>query len=210
MVLIANQKGERKTSRKEREYLWLLQKITGHGIRSILTPGGQARVAGYFPDGFDPQTKTVVEFLVILFSFGIYGQTMQISLCKHFPQGCLVHCHGVQGEKCAIAKGAKMEDKNPFGTDARVVGCRWAKKKEDYATAGFRLSYIWECKYDKIRPLYEDLLKEYYADGDRPEPLAPRNALRGGRTEAFSLFYQHEESSPRSLYYIDKNRWTSF
>ena len=65
---------------------------------------------------------------------------------------------------------------------------------------GYRCEVMWECDYLKNHKLQkEDRLPK--------SRLIPREALRGGRTETYSVYFNCEQQPDRVLEYIDFNRF---
>ena len=62
------------------------------------------------------------------------------------------------------------------------------KKMQDLTTKGYRVVEMWECELDK--KLEEDVeMKRYFDEYEIVDPLDPRDAFYGGRTNAAKLFY---------------------
>lgn len=184
LFLLENEKNGRLTSKYELEWLsWLVHR--GHSIPySAHTALGQFKLGSYYPDGFNPETKTVYEFL-----------------------GCAVHFHGYQSPSCELCRKMNRDSTNPFGAKCETVYLNWEKKKEFYAKKGYRVVHIWECEYALKRKdeAKEFLERHYYAERRPRERLRIRSALRGGRVEAFRLLYHQDQNRSTTFRYVDKN-----
>jgi hypothetical protein len=64
----------------------------------------------------------------------------------------------------------------------------------------FNVIEIWECDFDKLC-LQEPTLKSFLTINKIVEPLKPREALFGGRTNAFTLYYKCKDNE--QIHYKD-------
>ena len=196
MYLLENQRQARKTSKYERElaaYLeyrwpeWQWRNAFNH-------PEGQKKFHPYSVDAYAELNGTVVEFL-----------------------GCIVHGHHMENVPCPIAGNQSVGGLNPFNILYRHVYNQWRRKltflmgQPDVSS----VVPIWECEYlrwrdDAAADVYDPRLAAFvtqlYEIGGLPkERLALRDALRGGRTEGFRLWWDKKAEPDRTLFYIDKN-----
>jgi len=187
LYLLANQTFPRKTSYGELEWLGYVKTSHPNLICASAT-GRQERVGSYYLDGYCPDTKTAFEFL-----------------------GCLCHCHYKITLDCPLSKGLSCDAKNPFGESAARVVSRWRNKKKFLEEQGISVTYIWECQWTAMKKspstsADQERLKRYL---ERYEPpprrLVIREALRGGRCEAFRLIYDRRDHPSRILKYLDIN-----
>ena len=154
-------------------------------------PEGQARVGKHWPDGL--HGRVAYEFL-----------------------GCVVHGHVAECDDCPLSAGFTPADKGPFGLTLGRAYARWREKRASLIAAGYSVRHTWECQFDRLLSqdprlfrFHRDLLD---GGGFPSERLRLRDALRGGRTECFRLFYGKEAdplSHQHDLLYIDKNRLAS-
>lgn len=128
--------------------------------------------------------------------------------------GCHFHGHSCQ----LLRPGVTPDSKNYLGESQKVrrqnVDVQEACLKKFYKVS--EVENIWECEYHKLKELplseFKDsatrrhaealrkFLKEHYTD--RPlERLAPRDSLRGGKTEVYSL--SAEPCEKYELCYVD-------
>ncbi len=188
IFLLSNQKGARKTSRCEIEYLSFLEHSGAYGdlVHAMNSPEGQKKIGRYWPDGFSAQSNTVVEVL-----------------------GCGVHWHRGEEEDCPISKNFAPNDKNPFGAECHNVYAAWLRKKAYYERLGLVVKPVWECQANALKdsdPAFARFLKEvFYAEGRPLERLKLRQGLRGGRTEVFRMLYSETALPAERLVYIDVN-----
>ena len=187
LYLLSNQRGARKTSYKER--VWLDYEISkGRNIRTAWNqPYGQKQILkSYYPDGIrnvDGKTE-VYEFM-----------------------GCMVHFHGgfEHGNACPYTCKFHPSSKAPFGSTMEQAANAVRKKLKVYREAGIVCHVLWECQFDQM--VKEDAeLREFIRHHDYPkERLKLRDCLRGGRTEAFNLYFNKTLEPGRAMAYADKN-----
>lgn len=140
----------------------------GNRIRSAAN-GGEVRVSGWLVDGFDqsdPITNvpTVYEF-----------------------NGCLWHgC-----PKCFPSKRESHPIRKSDWSLEEIYE-QTKKKERELLNKGYNVVTIWECECDKEVKENEDL-KEFLKDLEIVEPLRPREAFFGGRTNAVKLHHAAAE-----------------
>lgn len=148
----------------------------GNMIRSVAN-GGEVRVSGWLVDGFDqsdPITNvpTVYEF-----------------------NGCLWHgcpkCFPSKRESHPIRKS---------GRSLEEIYEQTKKKERELLIKGYNVVTIWGGEWDKEVKENEDL-KEFLKDLEIVEPLRPREAFFGGRTNAVKL--HHAAAEGEKIQYID-------
>ena len=187
IYLVENQRNQRKTSSLELEYLSFLNRDREphRQIRTAFnSPLGQKRVGRYSLDGFDASSNEAFEFL-----------------------GCAVHAHSLEQKDCPLSEGMGPLSLNPYKKNCLSVQKEWEKRKEFLESNGITLRCMWECEYLKMKENDEQLksfLANFYQSRPR-ERLALRDALRGGRTEAFSLIFDADQCPDREMFYMDLN-----
>ena len=144
---------------------WNENNIAKHGasadrIKHVRNEGEQAvRTASnlYFVDGYDPITKTCYEF-----------------------NGCLFHgcptCYPNRDIKHYVTPDRTVEELYQATLTKRIALLK----------AGYRVSELWECQWDKEVQTNEEV-KRFLKSFDLVAPLEPRDAFFGGRTEAVGL-----------------------
>ena len=76
-------------------------------------------------------------------------------------------------------------------------------QSEELRRAGYQVVEFWECDYDKRYkedPDFRTLVDSEFTDMD---PLRPRDALFGGRTNSTKLYQEIDETSNEENKYID-------
>jgi DNA polymerase elongation subunit (family B) len=191
LYLLSNQTLARKASTLEMEWLaWeekcLQEKEGSHrNIRSAFShPDGQFRIGPFSCDGYD--YPFVYEFL-----------------------GCAAHCHYATTSNCPLTGNFSKNQCNPFKESPQVVLKRFEAKSRYLIQKGLHLKIMWECEWDQMKRRSENI--QNFVDHWRKTSLLPptrlkiRDALRGGRCEAFRLLYDQRKQPKRRLLYIDKN-----
>ena len=139
--------------------------------------GGEVRVftpaQSYLVDGYDEVTKTVYEF-----------------------NGCLWHgcpvCFPQRNQYSKLNQDrtfAEMYD--PTLTKAAIL-----------RNNGYKVESMWSCQWKYLEE-EDDFVKDFMLTWKPTEPLNPRNAFFGGRTNAVSLYYKADESVGEKIYYVD-------
>ena len=127
----------------------------------------------YTVDGYDAQTNTVYEF-----------------------QGCFWHgcpeCYPNCSENHRRLEDRSMEE----------VYCYTQKKLQFLQDKGYNVVTIWECEWAKLKK-ERDEIKALVDTLDIVEPLNPRDAFCGGRTNAVKLYHLVDESLGEKLKYYD-------
>ena len=65
------------------------------------------------------------------------------------------------------------------------------KKVHHLTSQGYRVVEMWECELDK-KLMGDEEMKRYFDEYEIVDPLNPRDAFYGGRTNATKLFYKCE------------------
>ena len=65
------------------------------------------------------------------------------------------------------------------------------RKVHDLTSQGYRVVELWECELDK-KLMEDEEMKRYFDEYEIVDPLNPRDAFYGGRTNATKLFYKCE------------------
>ena len=76
-------------------------------------------------------------------------------------------------------------------------------KSEELRKAGYQLVELWECYYDKRFKEDPDFRTLEDSECTNLEPLRPRDALFGGRTNLTKLYQEIDETSNEEIKYID-------
>ena len=122
--------------------------------------GGEVRVAGSLVDGFDETTQTVYEFNGCFF------------------HGCL-RCYPKQRNSVSRLRGDRSFHECYDATQ---------KKKQTLVEAGYQVITEWECEWDREVKDNPDL-QVFLDQHPLVEPLQPRDAFFGGRTNAVRLHH---------------------
>ena len=75
-------------------------------------------------------------------------------------------------------------------------------REQDLKRDGWDVTSIWECQYNKMKKYDPDLM-DFLQDYNLVEPLKPRDAFFGGRTEAIKT--HHRVEGEEKLKYVDIN-----
>ncbi|XP_078355818.1 uncharacterized protein LOC144640593 [Oculina patagonica] len=127
----------------------------------------------YTVDGYDEQTNTVYEF-----------------------EGCFWHgcprCYPNRTESHTRLEDRCADD---------VYRC--TQKKLQYLTdKGYNAVTVWECEWNRMKKESEEI-KAFMTSLDIVEPLNPRDAFCGGRTNAVKLYHRADEENWEQLKYYD-------
>ena len=146
------------------------------GIRILHAANhGEYRIpdSRYTVDGYDSQTNTVYEF-----------------------QGCFWHgcpkCYPNRTEAHKRLEGRCFDD----------VYSYTKKKLQFLQDKGYNVVTIWECEWTKLKKKRVEI-KAFVDTLDIVEPLNPRDAFCGGRTNAVKLYHLADESLGEKLKYYD-------
>ena len=163
------------------EWLHWMESLDNHclersGIR-IQHAGnqGECRIPNsrYTVDGYVAHTNTVYEF-----------------------QGCFWHgcpaCYPSHGES-----HRRLEDRSPED----VYRCT-QKKLQFLNDKGYNVIEIWECKWHQLKNEREDV-SAFVNSLDFIDPLEPRDAFCGGRTNAVKLYHLADVDSDEQIKYYD-------
>ena len=136
--------------------------------------GGEEKICGHYVDGYHQDSKTVFEF------YGCYWHGCP----RHFPDRNRINPHNCRSMQQLYAETLQ--------------------KKDTLKEAGYRVIDIWECHYDKMYKEDADFRKIVDAEFTNLDPLRPRDALFGGRTNSTKLFHEIDETSSQDeIKYID-------
>ena len=138
---------------------------------------GEYRVPGttLTMDGYCQETNTVYEF---------HG---------YFWHGC-PKCYPLQDEAHLRLCDRTMED----------VYNKTQQKMRQLHTEGYNVKEMWECKWTHLKQARPDI-RAYVDSLQFVEPLNPRDAFCGGRTNAIKLY--HHVTPGRKIHYIDFTSW---
>lgn len=124
-------------------------------------------------DGYDPETRTAYEF-----------------------HGCFWHgcrsCYPQRSEEHRRLLDRSMED----------VRMLTERKKEGLTSRGYRVIEMWECEWNRLKREDEDV-RAFVEGLDLKDPLDPREAFFGGRTNAIQLYARVDESRGEEIRYYD-------
>ncbi|XP_061192292.1 uncharacterized protein LOC133200521 [Saccostrea echinata] len=170
----------RRYSAKACRWLSWMSHQTGHNIQHARN-GGEVKIGSYTVDGYQEATRTVYEF------YGCYW-------------------HG-----CPTCYPNLQTESHPHRTQFTYeqLHQETLRRSSVLEEMGYSLRSIWEHEFDQ-QVQREVTLQNYVRDLDIPDPLNPRDALYGGRTNATKLYC--EEGDMRyvdvcSLYpYVLKHR----
>ena len=137
--------------------------------------GGEVCLTGKRVDGYDDTTRTVYEF-----------------------NGCLWHgcprCHPPPHRN-------KYTKLHPDRTLQEMYDFT-EHKRRTLEAQGFTVVTVWECDWDRDTKS-NDELKQFLATYEVVEPLNPRHAFFGGRTNAVRLHHEVDESQNEKIKYVD-------
>ncbi|KAL9982832.1 hypothetical protein ACROYT_G004941 [Oculina patagonica] len=127
----------------------------------------------YTVDGYDEETNTVYEF-----------------------EGCFWHgCPECYPNRTEFHK--RLEDR--CADD--VYQCT-QKKIQFLKDKGYNVVTVWECEWERMKKEKEEI-KAFVNNLDIVEPLNPRDAFCGGRTNAVKLYHQADEENEEEIKYYD-------
>ena len=135
--------------------------------------GGEVKMGPYYLDGYEEDTNTAYEFM------GCWSH------------GC-IKCYRDRDKVHAYSLRTMEELYN--STLIRVKELR---------EQGITVVQMWECDFDqkcKTDPEYRDLVDQFYPYQD---PIEPRDALFGGRTNAIRLYHEVDENTDQEIKYAD-------
>ena len=135
--------------------------------------GGEIQIGPYTVDGFEPESQTVYEFL-----------------------GCWFHGCPVCYKERSMKHPYKLKSMQELHDETQ-------QRLQNLEEQGFNICCIWECQFDKQykeQAEYRALIDKFYPHMD---PIAPREALFGGRVNAVRLYHEVDESSSQEIKYAD-------
>ena len=140
-------------------------------IRHALNNKGEVKIGPYYVDGYCQETNTVYEFM-----------------------GCWYHgCPTCFPNRSTI---------NPYTLRSMQQAYHDTYKRlESLKEQGYPVVVMWECEFDQRcqkDPAYKTRVERFYHG---QEPIQPREALFGGRTNAIRLY--HEVDNDQEIKYVD-------
>ena len=153
---------------------WIQSEAKTRGIEiKHALNGGEQRINGHYVDGYHEESQTVFEF------YGCYWHGCP----THFPDR-----NRVQHNRCLIMHQLYI----------LTIG-----KTEELHRAGYQVVDLLECDYDKRYKEDPDLRSLVDSEFTNLDPLRPRDALFGGRTNSTKLYQEIDETSNEEIKYID-------
>ena len=153
---------------------WIQSEAKTRGIEiKHALNGGEQRINGHYVDGYHEESRTVFEF------YGCYWHGCP----THFPDR-----NRVQHHQCLTMHQLYI----------LTIG-----KSEELRKAGYQVVEFWECDYDKRYKEDPDFRSLVDSEFTNLDPLKPRDALFGGRTNSTKLYQEIDESSSEEIKYID-------
>jgi len=155
------------TNQSKQAKLWLRYIEYTHNVKlQSYERGGEAQFKHFKVDGYDRNTRTVYEFY-----------------------GCYYHGHQCQTQlrDLAIDKQGRSLNSRYADTMAREEFLR--------QSCNVNVVSIWECEWHKqvkTSPAIQTFLRDHCSDIE--EPLCPKDAFKGGRTECFQSLYECNET----------------
>ena len=184
-VFSDEQRLKTKTSNKAVKWLSWLAETEEIDIEHARN-GGEKRVGGYSLDGFCEERNTAYEFHGCFWHGKYYVGFLSryftwvfLSNFLFFPTGCTT-CYPNR-ETVNPKNGRTMQD---LREDTM-------RKAHYLTTGGYRVVEMWECELDK-KLEEDDEMKRYFDQYKIVDPLDPRDAFYGGRTNAAKLFHTCE------------------
>ena len=135
--------------------------------------GGEARICGHCVDGYHRESRTIYEF------HGCYWHGCP----THFPDRETIHKQSCQ------TMGQLYTNTNYL--------------MQKFKDNGYLVIEMWECEYDKRYKEDEEFRKTVDSHFTNLDPLRPRDALFGGRTNSTKLYHEIDETSLDEIKYID-------
>ena len=124
-------------------------------------------------DGYDVETNTIYEFL------GCFWHGCP----KCFPQRSETY--------------RRLNDRSMADVHQETV-----LRLQSLSDRGYSVKTIWECEWQKCKN-HDPEIAEIVAGYDLEEPLSPRDAFFGGRTNAVRLHYEVKEHTAEQIKYYD-------
>ena len=135
--------------------------------------GGEVKICGHYVDGYHEASKTIFEF------YGCYWHGCP----THFPDRERKNHHN-----CLTMKQLYKQTN---------------EHKQLFEDSGYRVVEMWECDYDQKYKDDEEFRNFVDTQFTNLDPLQPRDALFGGRTNSTKLYHEIDESTQDELKYID-------
>ena len=156
------------------EYLiWQESQISGR-IQHVGNEG-ESRIPNsrFTVDGYDVATNTIYEF-----------------------QGCFWH-----GCRKCYPNRSELHPRIELRSTVDVYLCT-QEKLQFLRDRRYHVIEMWECDWQKMKEEREDI-RNFVAGLDLAEPLNPRDAFCGGRTNAIKLYHQADIASGKKINYYD-------
>ena len=151
---------------------WIQREAKERGIEiKHALKGGEQRISGHYVDSYHEDSQTVFKF------YGCYWHECP----THFPER-----NRVQHHQCL----------NMHQLYIMTIG-----KREELKRAGYQVVELWECDYDKRYKENPDFRSLVDSEFTYLDPLRPRDALLGGRTNSTKLYQEIDESSNEEIKY---------
>ena len=161
-------------STKALKWLKWMEHRDGTRLRHARTEGGEKHFGPYKVDGWDETSKTAYEFY-----------------------GCLWHGCPV----CFPQRDQHLPRSEKTVEDAyEELNRRRAWLQREGQRQGFRIVETWECEFEETMKARPEM-KTFIDDLPHIEPLQPRDAFFGGRTNAVKL--HHVAAEDEQIRYID-------
>ena len=183
-IALLPQHQELKRKQSHEALQWLSYTAEKEGIRMQHDRnGGEKRVGNYYLDGYCEETHTAYEYQ------GCYwhGKDYFVGRGGVTPYTCYVFCFFLGCPKCY----PNRDEKNP-GADHKPMEQLYqdTQKKVKYLRdQGFEVVEKWGCTFKKELKQDEEM-KQFVKDHGFVDPLQPRDAFFGGRTNAAKLLHE--------------------
>ena len=142
--------------------------------------GREFKINNYKVDGYIAEEKKVIEFLGISFREWIITNT-------HTHLGCYYHSH----DKCT-----DPDDQAPNGKLNYLNFKETLNRLTEIEAQGYQVETFWECEV--TAQLKRDAeMREFFTDYNCHGRIDPREAFKGGRTQAFKNY--HKADGDRSV-----------
>ena len=159
---------------KALQWLKWIEHRDGRPLRHARTTGGEKHFGPYKVDGWDETSKIAYEFY-----------------------GCLWHGCPI----CYPRRDQHLPRSEKTVEDAyEELSRRKAWMQQEARRQGFRIVEMWECEYEQTLKADQEM-KDFVSELRLPEPLRPRDAFFGGRTNAIKL--HHVAAEDEQIRYID-------
>ena len=135
--------------------------------------GGEQKIHGHYVDGYHPESKTIFEF-----------------------HGCYWHGYPTR------FPGRNTKNRHNCMTMEQLYR-QTTEKTQTVECYGHRVIELWECEYDKKYKEDSEFRQMVDAEFTNLDPLRPRDALFGGRTNSTRLYHEIDPRSQDEIKYID-------